>query len=222
MNQLKLLLQHWPGSGKARLRDSAYFYLFAFLQVVDDYGPDHRCWSLFGDVQNLPFWDWWNDREYDVFAHGSSLGVWELDTDEDVAKARAEGLVIVSVDMSCSRAYLDEYFHEILGAHGVEMGRKRTKKNGEITEPKWFFEAKPDVQALRLYLCVYYLSKQGWSHWDIAKRLKINTTATQNSKKNVIEATVSRYLKKANRIIKGLNYGKFPVYYEMDKDGNKI
>lgn len=220
MNQLNLLLRHWPGT--VPLEDSAYFYLFAFLQLVDGYGPDHRCWPLFGDVQNLSFWDWWNEREYDVFAHGSSLGVWELNTDEDVAKARAEGLVIVSVDMSCSRAYLDKYFHEILVGHGVEMGRKRTRKNGEIAEPKWFFEAKPDTQALRLYLDVYRLSKQGLSHWEVAKQLKINTTATQNNKRNVIEATVSRYLKKANRIIKGLNYGKFPVYYEIGEGGMKL
>jgi len=221
MDQLKLLFAHWPVN--VRPKESAYFYLFAFLQLVEGYGPGYRAWQLFGNAQHMSFAEWWVDREDKVFVHGSSLGIWELEDDKAVAEARSQGLTVVSIDMSCSRAYLNGLFHDLLSAHDVEQGRGQKRRNRDIVEPAWFFEAKPDIHALRLYFCVYVLStRKGLSHAQIAKRLRINTTATQNKKTNVIEATVSRYLKKAKRIIAGLEYGKFPVFYEMDEKGQRI
>lgn len=221
MDQFKLLMRHWPQRGE--LKQSAYFYLFAFLHLVEDYGPQHRCWPLFGDVQNMPFWDWWMEREYEVFVHGSKEGVWALEGDEEIVQARQQGMVIAKIDISCPRPYLIEEFNMVLDEYGVPKGRGPNARRTPVVEPKWSFEAKPDVEALCLYFCVYILStRKHWSHRKIADFLEISTTARENDRVNVIEATVSRYIRKARRIVAGLEHGKFPVYYELDAQGNRV
>lgn len=171
----------------------------------------------------MSFWEWWLEREYEVFVHGSKEGVWALETDEEIAEARSQGVLIAKIDVTCPRPYLLEEFNMLLDEYRVPKGRGPNALRSAVSEPKWSFAAKPDVNALWLYFCVYILStRKRWSHRKIADFLEISTTARENDRANVVEATVSRYLRKARRIIAGLEHGKFPVYYELDSEGNRV
>lgn len=216
---MDLFTKHYPRKGK--LEESAYYYWYLYMQRLDDYGYRHRLWEDFGDVK-MPFWDWWSTHQ-ELFRTGEKFGVLELKTDAEIREARSEGAYIVRIDSQCTREYLMRYFREFLDATKIRKGSGRRKHLEEVKYAKYPFHKRPDVKSLRISLDVWDLRHQipKPTLYEIGVELKLcpdhvinekkDVQAVQTDKMNVMNATVSRYLRWAETTMAYIGGGVFPV-----------
>lgn len=212
-------MQHYPEEGK--FENSAYYYWYLYMREVGDYGPKHPLWEDFGDVQ-MPFWDWWCAHGEDIFATGEKSGVEELVSDDDIQQARSEGAYVVRVDPDCTRDYLMFYFQDFLDEKGIRPTAGRRPHKDEVKFARYPFYQRPDVKSLRITLDVWKLRQQQPKPtlYEIGRKLRLNPSAVINDKKdtdaikadkkNVMNATVSRYLKWATNIKENVAKGISP------------
>lgn len=212
-------MQHDPEEGA--FEKSAYYYWYLYMQLVEGYGPKHPLWRDFGDVQ-MPFWDWWCAHGEDIFATGEKSGVEELVSDDDIQKARSDGAYVVRVDPDCTRDYLMFYFQDFLDEKGIRTTAGRRQHKDEVKFARYPFYQRPDVKSLRITLEVWKLRQQlpRPTLYEIGRKLRLNpsavindkkdTEAIKTDKKNVMNATVSRYLKWATNIKDNVAKGIFP------------
>ena len=215
---MDLFTKHYPKKGK--LEESAYYYWYLYMQSLDGYGRRHRLWKDFGDVHK-PFWDWWRTHE-ELFRTGEKYGVLELKTDKDIQTARSEGSYVVRIDPECTREYLIRYFREFLDEKDIRKGSGRRRHQDEVKYAQYPFYQRPDVKSLRTSLDVWNLRQQQPKPTlcEIGVKLKLcpnhvidektDIPAVQTDKMNVMNATVSRYLRRAETIFLYLGAGIFP------------
>jgi len=218
---MDLFTKHYPD--KENIEASAYYYWYAFMQKLDDYGPKHPLWKDFGDIRQ-PFWDWWIERGEDLFMTGSKLGVMRLENDEEIATARAEGAVLLRVDTDCDRGYLLDVFKELLDECKVVNTPGRKKHQREVLFAKYPFHQRPDVDTLQKTLTVWNLrhppaSVKRMKLYEIADLLMIESKYDESAKecsysrllkRQVLTAAASRYERWARHIIKNVGLGVFP------------
>lgn len=218
---MDLFTKHYPE--EENIEASAYYYWYAFMQKIDDYGPKHPLWKDFGDISQ-PFWDWWIDRGEDLFMTGSKLGVMRLENDEEIATARAEGAVLLRVDTDCDRGYLLDVFKELLDECKVVNTPGRKKHQREVLFAKYPFHQRPNVDTLKKTLAVWDRRHPPAPHkrmklYEIGLELKINPSCRPEpnddadkklEKREILTATVSRYERWARHIIKNVGLGVFP------------
>lgn len=216
---MDLFDQHEPVAGK--FEQSAYYYWYRYMQLVEGYGPGHPLWEDFGDVQ-LPFWNWWCSYGEDLFMTGENPGFDELVTDEDIQQARADGAYIVRIDPGCTRDYLALAFRDFMEERGIRkvVGRRKMEEEGKFARRR--FAQRPDIRSLRFSLEAWLLRQQKdpkLTLYQIGCLLKVNpsavirkkdTAADRLIKKNTMNATVSRYLRWAKNIKKNVAKGLFP------------
>lgn len=216
---MDLFTKHYPRKGK--LEESAYYYWYLYMQRLDGYGRRHRLWKDFGGV-NMPFWDWWRTHE-ELFRTGAKYGVLELKTDAEIREARSEGAYVVRIDPECTREYLMRYFREFLDEKKIHKGVGRRKHQDEVKYANYPFYKRPDVKSLRISLDVWNLRHQQPKPtlYEIGVKLKLcpnhvindkkDVQAVQTDKMNVMNATVSRYLRRAETTLLYIGGGLFPV-----------
>ena len=212
---------HYPEHGK--FEESAYYYWYRYMQLVENYGRRHPLWEDFGDVK-MPFWDWWCAHGEDIFLTGEKDGIMELNSDEEISKARAESAFIVRIDPDCPRDYLMYAFKLFLDENGIlpRAGRKFHKDEVRLT--KYPFFSRPDVNALKNSLNVFEARQREPrpTLYQIGCELGLrpdyviveneDTSEIREQKRNRMNATVSRYYRWANNIKKNVAKGIFPKH----------
>jgi hypothetical protein len=202
--------------------DSAFYYWHAFLGLAADYNEDHPLWGDFDDVRNIPFREWWDEIAFDLFATGLLPGAEVVDTEEEFHQAQSSGEIIVKIDPTCSRAWIDECLDYILRSRKIVSVRGPKKDDDEIQdEAKYTFYQTPDVRHIKICFAVYNHIESGIKKpVEIAKLLKEEhgLTICKEAMKDPyvnqdsVERTVKRYYKNAVDIIEGVGQGEFPVY----------
>ncbi len=222
---MDLFDRHYPEEG--RFEESAYYYWYRYMNLVEGYGPRHPLWVDFGDVK-MPFWEWWCAYGEDLFMTGEKPGFQVLASERDIQDARKDGAYIVRIDPDCTRNYLMFYFREFLREKNIREVAGRRLLKEEMKFARYPFYQRPDVKSLRISLDAWELRKkmtgpENKKHvhtlYQIGCLLKVNPSAVIKKndvatdrllKKNVMNATVSRYLKWAENIKKNVAKGIFP------------
>lgn len=199
---------------------SAYYYWYLYMQLVEDYGRSHPLWKDFGDVQR-PFQDWWDERGDYLFFVEEPLAVDELKSNKDIQKARAEGAYIVRIDPDCSRDYLNFHFQIFLDEKGIRTKTGPRKHKEKSKRARYSIEHRPHIATLKTSLAAWKLRREHpeLSLYEIGCKLNlcpnniidehvVDLNAT--SKKNVMSSTVSRHLRRARNILKNVSIGVFP------------
>ena len=220
---MNLFTLHYPKRSKPEL--SAYFYWYKFMGLVPGYGTGHPLWTKFGDVSQ-PFWPWWVEFGEDLFMSGIEMGVWEIDESEEIDQARRDGAFIVRIDPACTRQYLLSTFKDFLDEKGISTKVGRRLHKDEVKYTRFAFAQRPDVGRLKTALAVWTQrnppsGRKPPSLYTIGAALGLSPESVVNSgdteseatsKRNVMNATVSRYNRWARNLIDNVALGDFPVF----------
>ena len=209
--------------------DTIYFIWWSYLKRSEKYIQTCESegkkglvelYKDFGDVRGDSFKEWWtkDSRGMRLFAEPQALSTLQVVTVEDLKGIEGQAL-LVSVPLSLPKKFLLERFRKILAEHHKgERGRQYAKKS----ESKYKFKGQPNIQGMRTALMVYdHLAANPkiklWEAGNILPQFKMELEECE--KKNVvpsydfkrtIEATVSRYKRKAIQSIDNTSRGVFP------------
>lgn len=215
-------ISHW--------KVSVYYWWYEYLKRNEDYkktclkqgkGKCSKIYEHFGDVFEIEFKQWWteSDRGAFLFAEPLSPTIKHL-TDQlvDTSISESKNRLVLEVPLNLPINFLVRNFRDVISKHHTG---KRGKRNNQTTKAMYQVKGKVDVAFLETALMVWDL-KQADSKkplWKIAQELglggknrilKDDTDAEITNKKNILAATVSRYYRKANMMIKKSVEGTFP------------
>ena len=189
----------------------------------------------FGDVREDNFHKWWteNQRGAELFAEQPlTVKFGELDTAADWQPHwDKETVLVVAVPLSMSKRALKGAFAKLLDSRhtGNKSGRPSMAKLKEVSTARYKLEHNYTVSGLLTALAVYDLWVENQTKpkaerltlWEIGKALNINKSAIKDAEsssnadrlvgRNVLAATVSRYVKQARAMIENTAAGKFPL-----------
>ena len=174
----------------------------------------------FGDVRSDNFKEWWSkdSRGMRLFAEPQALSTLQVVTKEELDEIQGETL-LMSVPLSLPKKFLLERFRKILAEHHKgERGRQYAKSS----QSKYKFQGQPNIQGMKTALMIYdYIDHNPKSKlWEVGRNLpqfkmellecqEKNITPSYDLKRK-IEATVSRYKRKATSSILNAESGIFP------------
>ena len=188
----------------------------------------------FGDVREDNFHKWWteNQRGAELFAEQPlTVKFGELATAADWQPHwDKETVLVVAVPLSMSKRALKGAFAKLLDSRhtGNKSGRPSMAKLKEVSTARYKLEHNYTVSGLLTALAVYDLwvenqtkpKSERLTLWEIGKALNINKSAIRDAEsssnadrlvgRNVLGATVSRYVKQARAMIANTAKGKFP------------
>lgn len=189
----------------------------------------------FGDVREDNFHKWWteNQRGAELFAEQPlTVKFGELDTAADWQPHwDKETVLVVAVPLSMSKRALKGAFAKLLDSRhtGNKSGRPSMAKLKEVSTARYKLEHNYTVSGLLTALAVYDLWVENQTKpkaerltlWEIGNALNINKSAIRDAEsssnadrlvgRNVLGATVSRYVKQARAMIENTAAGKFPL-----------
>ena len=189
----------------------------------------------FGDVREDNFHKWWteNQRGAELFAEQpltvkfgelAAASDWQPHWDK-------ETVLVVAVPLTMSKRALKGAFAKLLDSRhtGNKSGRPSMAKLKEVSTARYKLEHNYTVSGLLTALAVYDLWVENQTKpkaerltlWEIGKALNINKGAIKDAEssstadrlvgRNVLGATVSRYVKQARAMIENTAAGKFPL-----------
>ena len=210
-------------------KKSIYYWWWAYLKRNKEYlacceksgqGKLSCLYADFGDVRGDDFKAWWSEdgRGVKVFAEPRA---------EDSIRVLAEGeralsieeTLTISLPLSLPKRFIERRFRELLaqshqGKRGIQLAKQSKAKykiQGQINIPAI-------KQALEVY--DYWVANPQLKLWEIGNQLpkfqivmkikKGDTPASITHSKNVLAATVSRYLRRVKESITSTNQGLFP------------
>jgi hypothetical protein len=214
---------------KSAWEGTVYYWWWAYLKRNQEYlncceksgkGRLSRLYKNFGDVRGDSFQKWWMEggRGAHLFADPQaedSIRVMEIGQEAlDPSEA-----FTVSIPLYLPKKTILRRFKELLderhqGRRGYQLA-KRSKARYQI-------KGQPNVPAIKQALEVYDFRQANpdlklWEIGNAIPRLqmanKLNSSDTDSEradKRNVLAATVSRYLKRAENSIKNTTLGIFP------------
>lgn len=209
--------------------DTIYFVWWSYLkrsqkyiQTCESNGKKGlvALYKDFGDVRGDSFKEWWSkdSRGMRLFAEPQSMSTLQVVTKDDLDEIQGDTL-LMSVPLSLPKKFLLERFRKILAEyHKGERGRQYAKKS----ESKYKFKGQPNIQGMRTALMVYdhLATNPKIKLWEVGKILpQFKMELEECEKKSVvpsydlkrtIEATVSRYKRKATSSISKAEQGTFP------------
>ena len=209
--------------------DTIYFIWWSYLKRSEKYIQTCESegkkglvelYKDFGDVMGDSFKEWWtkDSRGMRLFAEPQALSTLQVVTVEDLKGIEGQAL-LVSVPLSLPKKFLLERFRKILAEHHKgERGRQYAKKS----ESKYKFKGQPNIQGMRTALMVYdHLAANPkiklWEAGKILPQFKMELEECEKKGvvpsydlKRTIEATVSRYKRKATSSIDNAEQGEFP------------
>ena len=192
-------------------------------------GKFARLYKDFGDVREDDFKKWWNEDERGGNLFAENRGAMKLALLEDKNQwddswTQDEVLVIV-VPLTSSKRYLQSRFARILKEkHTAKRGR--TKKLLEKSNANYPLERNYTIENLRKTLQVYDLymenkdKKPKVPMWKLGEQLRLVPSAmtadsmTVNERqvfRNVMGASVKRYIANAEKLISNTGLGRFPL-----------
>lgn len=189
----------------------------------------------FGDVREDNFHKWWTegDRGPLLFAETpltakfselASPSDWQSHWDK-------ETVMVVAVPLSMSKRALKGAFAKLLDSRhmGNKSGRPSMAKLKEVSTARYKLEHNYTISGLMTALAVYDMWVENQTKpkaerltlWEIGKSLNLNAKAAKRAEsklayerldgRNVLGATVSRYVKQARAMIDNTALGKFPL-----------
>jgi len=188
----------------------------------------------FGDVREDNFHKWWTENQRGATLFGEqplSVKFGELTTAQDwQAHWDRDAVMVLAVPLAMSKRSLKGLFAKALDTRhtGNKSGRPSMAKLKEVSTAKYKLERNYTVGNLMTALAVYDLwtenqtkpTSERLTLWQIGKALNINRTAVKEAEsnnnadrltgRNVLGATVSRYVKQARAMIDNAAKGKFP------------
>lgn len=189
----------------------------------------------FGDVRNDNFHQWWTegDRGVRLFAEQPlTVKFGELtSSDEWHSSWTTDAVMVVTVPLAVSKRRLKGAFAKLLEQRhkGHKSGRPSLAAMKESSTARYRLERNYTVSGLMTALAVYDLWVENQAKpkaerltlWEIGKALNINKPAIKDAEssssadrltgRNVLGATVSRYVKQARVMIGNTASGKFPL-----------
>jgi hypothetical protein len=189
----------------------------------------------FGDIREDNFHKWWTENQRGATLFGEqplSAKFGELAMPQDWQAHWDKGVVMVlAVPLAMSKRSLKGAFAKLLDSRhtGNKSGRPSMAKLKAVSTAKYKIERNYTVSGLVTALAVYDLwtenqtkpASERMTLWQIGKSLNINRTAINDAEstnnadrltgRNVLGATVSRYVKQARAMIDNAAKGKFPL-----------
>jgi hypothetical protein len=218
-------------------QQSPYYWWWAYLRRNADYlaccekggkGKFTKLYKDFGDVREDNFKKWWNEgqRGSNLFAENS--GVMKLTLLEDKSQWdeswTQDRVLVIAVPLTSNKRYIQSRFARILKErHTAKRGR--TKKLLEMSNANYPLERNYTIENLRKTLQVYDLymankyQKPKVPMWKLGQQLRLVPSAmtadsmTVNERqvfRNVMGASVKRYITNAEKMIANTAFGKFP------------
>ena len=143
----------------------------------------------------------------------------------------SEAVMVVAVPLSMSKRALKGAFAQLLDNRhtGSKSGRPSLAKLKTISTARYKLEHNYTISGLMTMLAIYDLWVENQNKpkgerltlWEIGKALNINKPAIKDAEssssadrlvgRNVLGATVSRYVKQAKAMIANSALGKFPM-----------
>jgi len=194
-----------------------------------------KLYSDFGDVREDNFHKWWteNQRGAMLFAEQPlSVQFGELGAaSEWQPHWDSETVMVVAVPLTMSKRSLKGAFAKLLDSRhaGNKSGRPSLATLKEASTAKYKLERNYTISNLQTTLVVYDLwvenqdkpASEKLTLWQIGKALNINRAAIKDAEsehtadrlvgRNVLGATVSRYVKQAKAMIENAALGRFPL-----------
>lgn len=174
----------------------------------------------FGDVRGDDFKAWWseNSRGALLFSDPPAQETIRIVSKDEVASL-SDDLLILSLPLNLPKKFLLQRFRALLGEN--HKG-KRGKQYAKQSKAKYQFRGQPNVEALLTALNVWDRRKEfpKMKLWELGQFLPLskhlykdylkNGTPLDTAEKKIMEATASRYLRKAKSSIKNTSHGMFP------------
>lgn len=195
-----------------------------------------KLYADFGDVRDDNFHRWWTEdkRGVALFAEQPlSVKFVELTQTSDwQSHWSSEQVMVVAVPLTMSKRALKGAFAKLLDKRhkGNKSGRPSLAKLKAVSTARYTLEHNYTINGLMNALAAYDLWLENQSKpkaeqltlWELGKALKINKEAIKDAEskhtadrligRNVLAATVSRYVKQAKSMIENTGEGKFPVF----------
>ncbi len=174
----------------------------------------------FDDVRGDSFKEWWSkdSRGMRLFAEPQALSTLKVVTKDELDEIQGETL-LMSVPLSLPKKFLLERFRKILAEHHKgERGRQYAKRS----ESRYKFKGQPNIQGMKTALMVYdhLVANPKIRLWEVGRILpQFKMELEECEKKSIvpsydlkrtIEATVSRYKRRATSSITNAELGLFP------------
>ena len=229
--------KHKPKSPTYQQR-SPYYWWWAFLRLNEDYS---KCCELggkgklaalykdFGDVRGDSFKQWWNDKAVALFAEKPlPQSLTKLTNKIEWDDTWGDSVMVVAVPMSMSKRYIYSKFMDLVKKnHTAERGR--TAEQWAKSTAKYPINRNHTIDSLRTTFTVYeaYVANsqlpkaEKLTVWQLGDKLRVVKSAekskygeegrTEIERRNILAASVSRYVKQAKQIIAATAEGKFPA-----------
>lgn len=209
--------------------DTVYFYWWSYLKRNEEYiqtceqsgaGTLSKLYSDFGDVRGDSFKVWWKDENRGVrlFAEPEATTTLREVSKDEINALEGEQLLI-AVPLNLPKKFLLARFRSLLADRKEGgVGRQYAKRS----RAKYQFKGQPNIKALRTTLEVYDFIKANpkkklWEVGKILPQFQIELDECEKKGevpsyhlKRTIEATVSRYKRKATQTVKNVSLGVFP------------
>ena len=189
----------------------------------------------FGDVRDDDFHKWWTTDERGARLFGEqplAVKFGELHcADEWQSNWDSTSVMVISVPLTMSKRSLKGVFAKLLDSRhsGHKSGRPSLEKLKETSTAKYKLERNYTISNLITALDVYEKWMRNQSKpasekltlWQIGKECNINKKAIKDAEsvhsadrlvgRNILGATVSRYVKQAKSMIQNTAQGRFPM-----------
>lgn len=187
------------------------------LQYVPLNYWEKRTRKLLGSAQKLGFDEWWEETE-EYFQHIEPFLCEVIETPEDArqwslwesdAMELKEAVLLVSLEYPIE-TLLPEVERKLRALKKAKKGRPPRMQLAEFP-----LEKTPNVRQIERLLEVFYLrSVKEMKLWEVAVKMKLAPHADKDDKdgRNVLNATTSRMMKQADKLILNASQGHFPVY----------
>lgn len=188
----------------------------------------------FGDVRDDDFHKWWteDDRGVSLFAEAPlTVKFTELESPVDwLPNWQSDSVMVVAVPLSVSKRRLKGAFAKLLDRRhsGNKSGRPSLSKLKEVSTAQYKLEHNYTISGLATALAVYDLwhknqlkpKAEQLKLWQIGKALNLNKQAIKKAEssasderlegRNILAASISRYVKLAKSMIANTAKGQFP------------
>ena len=217
---------------------SPYYWWWSFLRLNENYirccdtggrGKLAKLYKDFGDVRHGEFKHWWDERGVSLFSEKAlPQSLTKLPNKHAWDDAWGESVMVVAVPLNMNKRYIYSRFIQLVKKnHAGKRGRRAMQWASSTA--RYPINRNHTIDSLRTAYIVYvaYVANQQLPKqekltvWQLGDRLKIVKNAseakneligrTEIERRNILAASVSRYVKQAKRIIAGAGEGRFPV-----------
>jgi hypothetical protein len=183
-------------------------------------GSLSKLYEDFGDVSTVDFKAWWTEdgRGVKLFSNPPAEDMVRLLSTYEQVSTDGDRLV-VSIPLDLPKKIILQRFRSLLDQN--HKG-KRGKRYAKTSKAKYQFTSQPNIEALTTALKVWdkRIDHPKMKLWELGQFLPLNKhlyddylksgKPLDTASKKIMEATVSRYIKKARTSVTNTSKGLFP------------